>query len=117
MITYPSTITELSRCPVCSSEANMRGTPAPSTSTPIICTMATGRKTVSSVWYADENHEKLIKAKQREKLEKAKPTRPETKWPAASTGATSDAARPKLVANVRSKRSSSGVETRSASSG
>src|SRR5882757_605903 len=39
------------------------------------------------------------------------------KWPAASTEATSEAARPKLVANVRSNRSSNGVATRCVSCG
>src|ERR1700722_14104265 len=39
------------------------------------------------------------------------------KWPSASTEATSEAARPKLVANVRSNRSSSGVAARCVSCG
>src|SRR5216683_3670613 len=110
-------MTELSRCPPRSMEANMRGTPAASTSTPIICTMVTSRVTQSSVSYAEENHEKLIQAQQIAKLAKPKPTRPAMKWPSASTGATSEAARPKQVANVKSNRSSSGVAARCVSCG
>src|SRR5260221_12093384 len=98
-------------------EANMRGTPAASTSTPIICTMVTMRNSQSSVSYAEENHEKLIQAQQIAKLAKPKPTRPAMKWPSASTEADSEAARPKLVANVKSNRSSSGVAARCASCG
>ena len=51
-------------------EANIRGRPIASTSTPIICTMVTSRKTQSSVSYADANHEKLIQAQQMPKLAK-----------------------------------------------
>src|ERR1700758_3180016 len=51
------------------------------------------------------------------KLAKPKPTRPATTWPSASTEAASEAARPKLVANVKSNRSSSGVAARCASCG
>src|SRR5579864_4852414 len=110
-------MTELSRRPVRSMEANMRGTPAASTSTPIICTMVTMRNSQSSVSYAEENHEKLIQAQQMARLAKPNPTRPAMTWPSASTEAASEAARPKLVANVKSNRSSSGVTARCASCG
>src|SRR5580693_9351747 len=108
---------ELSRYPLRSTETNIRGTPAARTSTPIICTMVAIRNTQSSVSYADENHEKLIQAQQIAKLAKPKPTRPAMKWPSASTEAASEAARPKLVANVKSNRSSSGVAARCVSCG
>src|ERR1700752_4317483 len=48
------------------------------------------------------------------RLAKPKPTRPAMTWPSASTEAASEAASPKLVANVKSNRSSSGGAARCA---
>src|SRR4029453_10066276 len=80
-------------------------------------TPGTLRKIQSSVQKADENHEKVIQAQQIAKLANEKPSNAAMKRPAASASASCDAARLKLVANVRSKSSSSGVATRCASCG
>ncbi len=85
--------------------------------TPNICTIVASRKTQSSVSYADANQVKLIQAHDTAYVAKAKPITPSQTWSWARKLASSSAATPNPMTNVRSKSSSSGVAARCTSCG
>ena len=85
--------------------------------TPTICTIVVSRYTQSSVSYAEANHAKLIQAHDTANVAKQNPTIPSLTWPAARRWASSSAAVPNAITNVRSNSSSSGVAVRPVSRG